>query len=126
MDLQQTDVLADAGPLAGSKGHEAPLHLGQLLTTGGRLEPPFGTELAHAVAPPEDSGVLVDDGRVAAHDGAGGEVAAAQRHAALGDDALEDQPDGRVEPQGLFDHGAEVGERARLAERRGVAELGRV
>lgn len=126
MDFQQADVLAYTCPLARSEGHETPFHLGQFCTAAGCLEPPLGTELVHAVPSPEDAGVLVDDGRVAAHDGTAGEVVSAQRGAAFGDDALENQPDGRVEAEGLFDHGAEVGERARFAKRRERAELGRV
>lgn len=117
-DLQQADVLADAGPAAKSKRHVHRVHGLELLLGG--LEPPLGTELLGILAP--DLLVAVGDPAVDTNVRAGGEVLPAQGRASSRDDTPQAETNGRVHAQSLLQDGLQVRQGLGLGEAGRVAQ----
>lgn len=117
-DLQQADVLADAGPATKSKRHVHCVHGLELLLGG--FEPPLGTELLGILTP--DLLVAVGDPAVDSNVRAGGEVLSAQGRASSRDDTPQAETDGRVHAQGLLQDGLQVRQGLGLGEAGRVAE----
>ena len=80
----------------------------------GAREPPFGPIVIGIGA--KDGAVALDDPRVDADDGAGGDAGAADRSAGGGHDALVVEAEGGMQAEGFLDAGVEVGQRVRGGE----------
>ena len=98
VDLEQADVLADAGPAAGAELEHHAVHLLDALllvgaVAGGVDEPALGAVGVGVGAP--ELGAAVDDPGGAADDGAPRDVVAGNLDAGGRDDALERQAGGR-------------------------------
>lgn len=106
INLQQTDILADARARSGAKLQHAALHLLELLRRG--LEPALRTEQvdvgAEHLRPP------VHHPRVAADDSPAGDVLAEDLHALRWHDALEDQAGCGMQAERFLDDGVQVGQ----------------